>query len=68
MNIHKVHTCEDSLRYLGCKIWKLVPQAFKDLTSTNEFKAKIRNWKPVQCPCRLCKMFIHRIGYIDREI
>ena len=68
MNIHKVHTGEDSLRFLGCKIWKLIPREIKEAESVDKFKFKIRKWKPVKCPCRLCKIFIQRIGYIDREI
>ena len=63
MNIHKVHTGEDSLRFLGCKIWKLIPQKIKEVEFVDKFKFKIRRWKPVECPCRLCR----RIGYINRE-
>ena len=68
MNIHKVHKGEDTLRFLGCKLWKLIPQEIKQVKSINEFKAKIRNWKPVKCPCRLCKVYVQRIGYVDREM
>ena len=68
MNIHTVHTGEDSLRFLVCKIWKLIPWEIKEAESVDKFKFKIRKWKPVKCPCRLCKIFIQRIGYIDREL
>ena len=68
INIHKVHKGEDSLRFLGCKIWKLVPQNIKESESVDKFKFKIRKWKPIKCPCRLCKIYVQRIGYIDREI
>ena len=68
INIYKVHKCEDSLRFLGCKIWKLVPQNIKESESVDKFKFKIRKWKPIKCPCRLCKIYVQRIGYIDREI
>ncbi len=31
MNIRKVSIGEDSLRYLGCKIWKLIPQKIRKI-------------------------------------
>ena len=65
MNIHKVHTGEDTLRFLGWKIWKLIPTQFKELDSLDKFKMKIRTWKPLQCPCRLCKLYVQRVGYIN---
>ena len=68
MNIKKVHMGEDTLRFLGCKIWKLIPTEIKELESLNQFKIKIRNWKAIKCPCRLCKTYVKNIGYIDREI
>ena len=66
MNIRTVHRGEDTLRYLGCKIWKLVPTNIKQSTSVEQFKKLIREWIPSDCPCRLCKTYIHLIGYIDR--
>ena len=66
MNIRTVHWGEDTLRYLGCKVWKIVPENIKKSTSVEQFKKKIRQWVPNDCPCRLCKVYIHDIGYIDR--
>ena len=68
MNINKVHTGEDSLRFLGCKIWKHIPSEIRETESLDKFKTKIRRWKPLKCPCRLCKIYVQGIGYIDREI
>ncbi len=59
-NIRKVHKGEDSLRYFGCKIWRIIPNDIKVASSLKEFKSKIRNWKPTKCPCRLCKTYIYR--------
>ncbi len=66
MNIHSVHHGEDTLRYLGCKIWKLIPESIKQLTSLEQFKKQIRKWIIKDCPCRLCKTYIYHVGYIDR--
>ena len=57
MNILKVRTGENTLRYLGCKIWALVPKKFKDDKSLYNFKKSIRKWKPLQCPCQMCKVY-----------
>ena len=66
MNIRTVLRGEDTLRYLGCKIWKLIPESIKQSTSVEQFKKQIRKWAPRDCPCRLCKIYLPHIGYIDR--
>ena len=68
MNVKKVHKGEDTLRFLGCKIWALLPCEIKESKSVDQFKTKIRKWKPENCPCRLCKTYVLDVGYIDREI
>ena len=30
-----------------------------------EFKSKIKTWKPENCPCKLCKIYIQRISYLQ---
>ena len=64
-NIHTEHYGKESLSYLGPKIWGIVPNDIKTLTSLKDFKNKIRKWKPDKCPCKLCKTFIAGVGYID---
>ena len=44
----------ETIRYRGPKTWKLVPDDIKEAKSVAEFKAKIKNWKPNKCDCRLC--------------
>ena len=55
INIHKVHTGEDTLRFLGCKVWPLIPLKIKEANSLQELKNLIRKWKLLKCPCRICK-------------
>ena len=66
MNIRTVHFGEDTLRFLGCKIWNLVPDNIKKSSSVRQFKTLIINWSPADCPCRLCKTYIQGVGYTDR--
>ena len=54
----------ESIRILGPKIWDLLPEDIKLAANLNSFKEKIKKWKVTQCPCRLCKDYIHRVGYL----
>ena len=56
----------ESTRYLGPKIWKLVPNELKKLTSLELFKKKVKCLKFEHCPCNLCKDYIYGVGYIDQ--
>ena len=43
-----------SVSTLGAKIWALVPENLKQLTSMNSFKPGIKKGNPSNCPCSLC--------------
>ena len=60
-NIKTVHY---GVRYLGPKIWELVPNNIKYSNSLSKFKKLIKSWKPETCPCRLCKTYIAQVGFI----
>ena len=36
-------------------IWNTVSNQHKNLNSLDEFKKKIKIWKPTTCTCKLCK-------------
>ena len=54
----------ETLSFLGPKIWYLVPKDIKDSVALDEFKRKIKSWKPVNCPCRICKIFVAGLCFI----
>ena len=54
----------ETLRCLGPKIWKIIPDDIKATASVSLFKRKIKNWTSINCPCRLCKNFIPNLGYL----
>ena len=57
----KLHVlCSD-----GPIIWSLVPQEVRYTDSLEKFKNKIRSWKPNYCPCRICKIYILNIGFLE---
>ena len=41
----------ESVRYLGLKIWDIVPSNTKNCSSLNKLKNSIKPWKPNECPC-----------------
>ena len=41
----------------------LLPNDYKELTSLSTL-SKIEHWEAGKCPCRLCKTYIQRVGFI----
>ena len=55
----------ETLSYLGPKIWNLVPFDIRDCVTEQIFHQNIEKWKPERCLCRLRKIFIPNLGFID---
>ena len=55
----------ESIKFRGPKIWKLISDEMKEVESLWEFKRAIKQWKPLSCPCRLCKQYFYRIGFLQ---
>ena len=53
-----------ALRYIGPKIWNIVPLEIKNSETLAQFKMKTKSWKPKHCPCDLCQPYFHCLGYI----
>ena len=62
-NVSCVKYGTETITSLGVKIWKIVPNDYKGLTSLSTFKSKIKNWETDKCPCRLCKTYIQHVGF-----
>ena len=62
--VHSVFSGTESLKFLGPKVWALVPDEMKQLETLGKFRNAIKQWKPISCSCRLCKRCIHRIGFL----
>ena len=63
-NISSVKYATETITSLGAKIWKILPNDYKEVTSLSTFKSKINNWETDKCHCRLCKTYIQRVGFI----
>ena len=46
------------------KIWKLVPVEIKNVELVASFKRAIKKWKPLNCPCRLCRTYVFQVGFV----
>ena len=38
--------------YMAPKFWDLLPKEMRQVTTLNEFNAKIKIWKLENCPCQ----------------
>ena len=64
---HRIKTVRyglESLSYLGTRLCNILPDEYKKIQSVKNFKAKIRSWVPVNCACRLCKIYIQHVVFI----
>ena len=61
--ISTVNRGEETVRYRGPATWNLVPEGIKASESLAIFQDRIKQWKPVDCSCRLCKRYVKDLGY-----
>ena len=55
----------DAIKNLGPQIWNILPDEIKNCETIMKFKNEIKKWKPLNCPCRLCKNFVPGLGFLD---
>ena len=63
-NIRTARYGIETAAFVGSKTWSYMASELKKSTSLNEFRSKIKNWKPENCPCNLCKIYLQGIGYL----
>ena len=61
-NIRTVRYGSETISFWGPKIWELIPNEIKNSKSLLEFKYK--RWKPSKCSCRICKTYVHPLGFL----
>ena len=65
-SVHTVHNGQNYMQYHGPLFWNMIPGYIKDSETLDIFKDKIRKWKPINCPCCLCKKYISNLGFINQ--
>ena len=63
-NVRSVYNGTETIYFLGPKIWAIVPDGIKECDTLQLFKKKIKDWKPIGCPCRICKIYLDKVGFI----
>ena len=63
-NVKTVFCGKETISFRGPMVWNLVPEDIKNSNTLQEFKCKIKHWKPEGCSCRLCITFIPQLGFI----
>ena len=64
-NMHVAHFGASTISSFGPKLWKLIPDKIKHVSTLSAFKAKIKSWTINNCPCRLCKIFVKDLGFVE---
>ena len=62
--LNTVHHGAKSVYFLGPKIWEILPDSFKNMERLEAFKREIKTWKPENCPCRPCRVYVQNIGFL----
>ena len=57
-NMRTILLGKERVSNVGAKLWPLLPDELKNALSMQVFKTKLKEWKPTNCPCRLCKTYI----------
>ena len=54
--IKSVYHGNESLSYLGPKVWDILPHIYKNIDGLQKLKTAIKKWRrPENFPCRICK-------------
>ena len=62
-NIKSVYYGSETISSIGSK--ERLPSNIKDSENVKIFKSSIKSWKPENCPCRLSRLYIADIGFIE---
>ena len=64
-HIKSIYYASETISFLAPKIWKLWLSNIKHSENLNIFKKNNKYWKPEDCQCRLCRLYIADIGFIE---
>ena len=57
----------ESILFLRPKTWNVLPDRLKNANSIAVFKMQIKKWKPGNCPCRLCRVYVQNVGFVQEN-
>ena len=65
LNICTVRYGTETATFVGSRIWSYVSSELKESMSLSVFRSQIKSCKPEHYPCKLCKIYLQRIGYLQ---
>ena len=54
----------ETLNYRSPQLWSILPENLRQINSLVQFKESVRKWVCIDCPCRLCKLYLPNIGFL----
>ena len=64
-NMHTAHFSTDTISSSGPNLWKLISDQIKHSSILSTFKAKDKSWTISNCPCRLCKILVKDLAFVE---
>ena len=55
----------DTLNYRSPQLWLILPESVRQMNSLAQFKECVRKWNCIDCPSRLCKLYLPNIGFLQ---
>ena len=63
-NVNTVKWGDRSLRSFGPIVWNtMLPEELKNCPSLDKFKQCIKSWRPDNCHCEICRVYVQGLGY-----
>jgi len=63
--INTVTRGKKSIRYFGSILWNSIPSNIRNIEIFEVFKKEIKKWRPINCPCQLCKNYVGNLGFVN---
>ena len=45
-------------------MWDILLDTYNDIPDLNSFKVALKKRRPVNCPCRICKVYVANVGFV----
>ena len=59
-----VKTSLETLNYKSPQLWSILPENLRQINLLLQFKESVRKWVCIDCPFRLCKLYLPNIGFL----
>ena len=65
MNLRTGFFGAESIKNVAAKLWNKKSVNIKSSELLNVFKSQTKYWTPNHRPCRICKIYIGQVGFIN---